>query len=340
MSQRVCILGGTVFLGRAIAVALASAGHHVTVFHRGNHPLAAPEGVYISECLGNRDPNIAPGLESLGNGTWDMVIDTSGYVPRLVRASAEALRGRVGCYAFISSISAYRDFTTLGIDEDYPLAEPLTEPTEVVTGETYGPLKVMCEQVVQDIYGESACIIRPGLIAGPYDPTDRLSSWIKRILSPGDMLCPVSPAFPIQYIDVADIAQWFCHILEHPVRGVYQAVGHTQTFGDLLQACRALPNAQAGEAVWVDAEFLAEQAVSPWMGPESLGLWLPDSPDSAGMPHCSPHRALQAGLQLRPVADTVAAIAQWLPSRPDRAWGAGLSAGREAELLALWRERG
>jgi 2'-hydroxyisoflavone reductase len=351
--MKLLILGGTVFVGRHLAEAARVRGHSVTLFNRGTRSntsdlagtrsntsdLAGTRsntsdlaGSDIEYLIGNRDPAIEPGLAALENGTWDAVIDTSGYVPRLVEASAQALHGRVGRYCFVSSISVYQNFAATGTDEAAAVGQ-LAEPTEEITGESYGPLKVLCERAVQEIYGDGqSLIVRPGLIVGSHDPTDRFSYWVERVARGGTVLWPETKALESQFIDAHDLAAWIILALEQDISGVFNATGPTTTLGAVWETLQATLNPNA-EAVWCPAALLKQHQVRPWMGPESLPLWTASAEGEDGFARISSARAVAAGLRTRPLAETVAETWAWLQTRPaDYGWRAGLSA--EAELLA------
>jgi 2'-hydroxyisoflavone reductase len=330
--MKLLILGGTVFLGRHLVDAALVRGHEVTLFNRGQHNA----GLYpeVEQLRGDRDG----GLDALRGRRWDAAIDTSGYVPRVVRASAELLAGAVDRYVFISSISVYPHFHTLGLDETAPVGT-LEDPTvEEVTGETYGPLKALCEQAVEAALPGRALVIRPGLIVGPHDPTDRFTYWPVRVARGGEVLAPGRPDRHTQFVDARDLAEWTVRMVEDGQIGTFNATGPAEplAFGALLDACRAL----GGDAriTWVDEAFLAEQEVGPWI---ELPLWIPESDlDTLGFSDVSIAKAREAGLSFRPLEGTLRDTLAWAAGLPaNRAWRAGLKLEREAELLAAWHAR-
>ena len=212
---RVLILGGTGFIGPHIVAALREHGHTLTLFNRGKRNASLfPK---IETRLGDRDGK----LEALEHGEWDAVIDNSGYVPRHVQLSAELLKDRVAQYIFVSSISAYQDLSKPGIDEDYPTAKLDDPSVEKVSGETYGGLKALCEQVVERTYGARATVIRPTYIVGPGDPTDRFTYWPVRVARGGEMLAPGRANDPIQFIDTRDLAAFMRKCVEERIAGRY-----------------------------------------------------------------------------------------------------------------------
>ncbi|HEU4322844.1 MAG TPA: SDR family oxidoreductase [Roseiflexaceae bacterium] len=326
------ILGGTVFLGRYLVESALARGHQVTLFNRGQHnPDLFPE---VEKLRGDRDG----GLNALQGRRWDAVIDTCGYVPRIVRDSAELLAGAVEHYTFISSISVYARLDRLGMDEDSPLGTLEDETVEQVTGETYGPLKVLCERAAERAMPGRALVIRPGLIVGPHDISDRFPYWPRRIARGGEVLAPGRPESLTQIIDVRDLADWTVAMVERRATGAYNATGPERplTMGELLETCRAVVGDDA-RLTWVDEAFLLEQGVAPW---SEVPLWVPESPDTVGFSAVDCRRAIDAGLTFRPLEDIIQATLDWDRSRPaDTKHRAGLAAEREAEVLAAWRAR-
>jgi 2'-hydroxyisoflavone reductase len=328
--MKLLVLGGTVFLGRHIVeVALA---HHddVTLFNRGQHPLAF--SATLEHIRGDRDG----GLAGLKGRTWDAVVDTSGYVPRLVGDSARLLADAVGQYTFISSISVYKDFRVAPIHEEAAVGT-LEDPTmEAVTGETYGPLKALCEQAAEQAMPGRVLCVRPGLIVGPHDPTDRFTYWPVRVARGGEVLAPPTPAAPVQFVDARDLAQWVRQMAAQQQTGVYHATGPAErlTFGPFLEVCTRTIESEAA-FTWASAPFLAAQQVRPWI---DLPLWVPEA--KRGMLQADSTKAQAQGLAFRPLAETIADTLRWAHSRPDDyAWQAGLSPGREAEVLAAWHRK-
>jgi 2'-hydroxyisoflavone reductase len=327
------ILGGTVFLGRHLAEQALARGHRVTLFHRGKHGADLfPAAEHI---LGDRNES----LDALRGRTWDAVIDTSGYFPRQVRATAEAVRDSVKHYTFVSSASVYSDTTQIGIDETAPVGT-LDDPTlEQITGETYGPLKALCEAAAEAAMPGRVLIVRPTLIVGPHDPTNRFAYWPRRFAAGGTVLAPAPADAPVQIIDARDLAAWILDGVEAGRTGVYNGIGPDAptTMGEILETCRQVAG-PAATIRWVDEAFLVQNEVQPWVG---LPLWIPQSdPDTAGFSRMSNARAVAAGLRFRPLADIVRDTLAWdqatPPSeRPD----VTLTREREAELLHIWETR-
>ena len=322
--MRLLILGGTIFLGRHLVDAALAAGHELTLFNRGQHnPELFPE---VEKLRGDRDG----GLETLKGRRWNAVIDTCGYVPRVVSQSAELLAYAVDRYVFISTISVYADASRPGISEDNPLADPETG-TEEITGDSYGPLKVACEKAVERAFPDRSLIIRPGLIVGPNDPTDRFTYWPVRLHRGGEVLAPEPKSAPAQVIDVRDLAAWTIQMLEREATGVYNATGPARPINmeDMLGECQKEVGPEA-RLQWLPADALLAAGVGPWI---DLPLWLPGD-EMAGLLAIDISRALKTGLAFRPLRETARDTLVWAQSRPaNHAWRAGLSHEREQELL-------
>jgi 2'-hydroxyisoflavone reductase len=297
--MKLLVLGGTKFLGRhAVAHALEH-GHEVTTFTRGQtNPELFPEAEHL---YGDRDG----GLDALRGLEWDGVIDTSGYVPRVVRQSAELLRDAVQRYVFVSSISVY--------------AEPEDEPDSEDIQQHYGALKRACERVVEEVYGDRSARVRAGLIVGPYDPTDRFTYWPRRLAAGGDVLAPGDPGQPVQIVDARDLAAWLVQLAANGPGGTFDATGPQLTLGELLEGLR-------GDArfVWVDSQTVLEAGVEPWT---ELPLWLPDRDSWFLM-----QREVPAWATTRPLEDTARDTYEWDREQPgDRPT---LTREKEAEVLA------
>lgn len=338
--MKLLVLGGTRFLGRHLVEAALARGDDVTIFTRGRTPVPWPGRV--AALTGDRDPRIAPGLASLEAGTWDAVVDCSGYVPRAVEAGARLLAERVGRYVFVSSMSVYVKTERPGMDETTPLASLADPAAEAVTGETYGALKAGCEAAVERVFGARATNVRPGLIVGPFDPTDRFGYWVARFVRPdllGDRparaVVPAPPERPVQFIDARDLAAWLLDIAARDLPGAFNACSPAWQWrmSTLVQALRAAAPASP-RPTWIDDDELVAHGVTPWTG---LPLWLPSSePDSGGFMTMDCSRAERAGLATRPLADTVRDTADWLVARDDAgAWKNVLTADAERAILAL-----
>jgi 2'-hydroxyisoflavone reductase len=322
--MRVLVLGGSVFLGRHVVEAALARGHEVTLFNRGRtEPELFPA---VEHRIGDRDG----GLEALAVGSWDVVIDTSGYVPRVVSASAQLLEPRVGRYVFVSSVSVYADLSRPGVEEDAPVAS-LEEETEEHRGPAYGALKALSEAAVQELFGPRATVVRPGLIVGPWDPTGRFTYWPARVAVGGDVLAPEPRTAPVQLIDVRDLAAWIVHLVEADMQGVFNAVGPERplTMEEVLETCCAVAGGDS-RLVWAPASWLVDQGVQEWM---ELPLWI-SSPEYAGLSAISVERALATGLRFRSLAETAADTLAWVRARKASAeTPAGLDPQRERALL-------
>ena len=334
--MKLLVLGGTRFLGRHIVDAALARGDDVTIFTRGRSPVPWPG---VRALVGDRDPRIEPGLRALEQGEWDVVIDCSGYVPRVVEASARLLASRVARYLFVSSMSVYAKTERPGLDEHTPVST-LDDPNTEQVMEHYGALKAACEGVVARLYGARATHVRPGLIVGPFDGTDRFGYWVARFVHPhllGDRparaVVPAPASRPVQFIDARDLATWLIALGVKNVGGVFNACSAEGqwSFGDLVDALTG-SSRRPPSAAWVDDERLLEHNVEPWMG---LPLWLPATEaDSAGFMAMRCERARDAGLSIRPLEDTIAATAAWLASRNNEGcWKHVLSASSERAIL-------
>jgi 2'-hydroxyisoflavone reductase len=327
--MRILINGGTRFLGRHLVDSALGRGHEVTLFNRGKtNPALFPQ---LETILGDREKDVVK-LADLGR-SWDAAIDVAGYLPRIVRLSVEALEPRVGRYVYISSLSVYENFREVGIDESYPVGKIEDETVEEITEETYGPLKALCEKVVQDIYGERALIVRPGLIVGPHDPTDRFTYWPVRVARGGDVLAPQKPEAAIQVVDVRDLSEFIIQLIEENASGVYNATGpdYELTIGKLLEVSKRISGSEANLR-WGSLEFLKQHKVEPW---SDMPTWIPDDEEGLGFSRIDVSKAIAAGLKFRPLEETVRDTLAWAQTRPDdHEWRAGLTAEREAQVLA------
>jgi 2'-hydroxyisoflavone reductase len=328
---RLLLLGGTAFLGPELVEAARARGHAVTLFNRGKtRPELVPD---VEKLRGDRDGK----LDALRGRVWDAVLDTSGYVPRLVKASAELLAPKVGRYLFVSSISAYAD-SREPLTESSPVATMPDERSEEVRAH-YGALKALCEKAAEAAMPGRTLSVRPGLIVGPGDPTDRFTYWPTRLARGGEVLAPGDGQDPVQVIDVRDLAAWMIRAAEEGLAGIFNAVGpaSTLTAAAMLEACR-VPDVEA-RLTWVDAAFLEKEKVSAWT---DLPVWIPRSSEEAGMARTSNAKAVAKGLTFRPLAETARdTLAFWkkLPAERRAKPRAGLPVEREAAVLAAWKAR-
>ena len=321
--MKLLLLGGPRFLGRAVIDAALAAGDEVTLFNRGR---TNPELYPVVERLaGDRSEDLGP----LRGRAWDAVIDTCGYLPHVVRASAEALESS-GVYCFVSSVSLYADFKQIN-DEESAVAQLGDLPADQVTDQSYGPLKALCEDAVRGVFGPRALVVRPGLIVGPHDPTGRITYWPHRIARGGEVLAPAPEEAPTQFVDVRDLAAWMVNLCVLGASGTYNATHPGVSRSELLDTCRRVTGSRA-EITWVSPEFLVEHDVGEWI---ELPLWLVD-PALEFADRVDVRRALATGLTFRPLSETVGATLE-LAKTVD---GVGLAPEREAQLLTEWHGRG
>lgn len=341
--MKLLILGGTAYLGPEIVEEALGRGHEMTLFNRGQtRPELFPD---LEKLRGDRDGD----LEALKGRKWDAVIDTSGYVPRIVRMSAELLKDSVDQYVFISSISAYATWGPPGMDETAPEAQ-MEDPTNENVGQYYGALKALCEHAAEDTMPGRVTNIRPGLIVGPGDWTHRFNYWPCRIAEGGEVLAPGKPEWFTQVLDVRDLAAFVVHCIEQKHMGWFNADSQEggMTMRDMLQGCAKGTGGDA-EFTWVDAEFLDEQGVSAW---QDMPAWIAPMEDYSGFGQVSTAKARAHGLKNRPIEETARDAWEWVKALPPEAqpkWGEagargrmtpGLSRAREKEVLEAWKARG
>ena len=325
--MNILILGGKRFLGIALVEAAIKREHIPTLFNRGlTNPELFPT---VENLIGNREGD----LRALEGKKWDAVIDTSGFVPRIVKQSASFLSDKCEQYVFISTLSVYKDFRTPDITEDYALAELEDPSDEDYSGDSYGPLKALCEYEIQQNFDGKVLVMRPGLIVGPNDPTDRFTYWPWRVSFGGKVLAPAPPSSNLQFIDVRDLAEFIIQMVEKGSEGVFNVTGPKKpaTMGSLLVACREAAVSDAS-FIWVEEPFLLNEGVTPWV---DLPLWIPSSdPNFAGFYNINNSKALKAGLTFRPLSQTVTDTLTWLKTRPQsKKLKVGIDIARETELL-------
>jgi len=335
---RILILGGTRFIGVHMTQLAMARGHTVTLFNRGKtHADLFPD---IEHLHGDRDNQ----LDALRGRKWDAVIDTSGYVPRHVRLSAQLLAPNVHQYLFISSISVYASLAEPAT-EDSPVGTLRDETVEDIGNGNYGPLKALCEKAALAAMPGRTTVFRPGLIVGPDDNSDRFTYWPARAARGGEFLAPGKPADPIQVIDVRDLAAFSVRVLEQRTTGTFNVDSPPDHFsmGDLVTASIEAANelakpASPPHAVWASGEFLEQQKVAPW---SDMPVWLPPEGETAGAARTSVARALKAGLTNRPMRETVHDTLAWHLARPEaerEKLKAGITADREQQVLAAWHQ--
>ncbi len=309
------VLGGTKFLGRALVEAAVDRGYEVTLFNRGLTNPELFEGV-VEKVRGDREVD----LSALAGRTWDAVVDVAAYHPAVVQRSVDALSGSVARYLFVSTVSVYADQRVPPV-EGAPVQR--LEDSSDSSPESYGARKAACEEVVVGALGDRATIVRPGLIVGPHDPTDRFSYWPRRIAEGGAVLAPGEPSDPVQFIDVRDLAEFILRLLDDDRSGTFNATGPTMDLGYLLDACLRVCASDA-KVAWVPADKLLEAGLDPWMG---VPLWIGD-PAWFAANRVNIKRALTAGLESRDLDDTIRGALDseppLMPSTFDRATEANL----------------
>lgn len=340
MKMKILILGGTRFLGLFLTETALRNGHQVTLFNRGKTaPELFPE---VEKLIGDRNGD----LESLKGRSWDAVIDPSGYLPWSVEDSAELLAESVGHYTFISSASVYDELEEPGIDESHSTGtlsseriEELKamEPAEAI-GENYGELKFLCEKEVEKSFPGRSLIVRPGLIVGPHDFTDRFSYWVNRVAKGGEVLAPGRRDKAVQFIDVRDLAEWIIRMVESKADGTYNATGPAAelTMEEFLNTCKETVGDRT-EFVWIDEKFLLGHDVNGW---SEMPLWIPDSLNLGGFLSVDIRKALVAGLKFRPLEETIRETLAWEESRQPAEKKVGLDSDKEKAVLKDWNEKG
>ena len=326
------ILGGTRFLGPEIVDAAKASGWTITLFNRGKtNPGLFPD---LEKLQGDRNND----LKSLAGRTFDAVIDTSGYFPRQVRDTATLL-GKQGAkqYVFVSSISVYASLGKPGVDETAPVAI-LKDPTiETITEGSYGGLKALCEAAAEAAMPGRATNVRPGLIVGPNDGTDRFTYWPVRVAKGGEVLAPNTPADPVEVIDVRDLGTWIVKMIDTKTFGVFNATSAPIRMGDMLEACKAASGSDA-RFTWASAAFLKEQKVEEW---SDMPVWTSPEGDDAGGGLVSNARAVAKGLTFRPLKATAKDTLDWWKKQPKERTAklkSGLSEERETAVLKAWHE--
>ena len=323
--MRILVIGGTRFLGRHVVEVALERHHDVTLFNRGKTNVDLFPGV--TKLRGDRTDDV----RLLQGKTWDVVIDTSGYVPRVVSASAQALAGSTGLYVFISSISVYADFSKLNMNENSPVATLPDETVEDVTNETYGALKVLCEKAAESALPGRVLHVRPGYIVGPHDPTDRFTYWPYRIAQGGEVAAPGKPESPVQFIDVRDLTEWLVRMSEEAKTGSYNATGpdYSLTMQRFLATCRDVTRSDA-RFTWLSEPFIFEHHLEA-----DFPIWTPAEEIGGSTVDCA--KAIADGLTFRSLEDTIQATLRWNEARPEGFTGrAGISGEREASLLNEW----
>jgi len=331
---RILILGGTGFIGPHQVRYARERGHRLTLFNRGKtNPGLFPD---IEQLRGDRDND----LESLKGRTWDAVIDNSATLPRWVRQSAQLLKDSAEFYLFVSSLSVFSDNSIVGLTESSPVGT-ITDPTvEEITGETYGPLKALSEQEAESAFPNRSIVVRPGLIVGPGDRSDRFTYWPVRVDRGGEVLAPGEPTDPVQIVDSRDLTEWMIHLIENRSAGVFNATGPEapMSMAEMIYGIRAVTSARVG-FTWIPNTFLEAHQVQPW---SDMPVWVPYTDEMKGFSTINCSRAISAGLRFRPLAETARDTLEWfksLPAERQSQLKAGLSPEREREVLEAWRNR-
>lgn len=337
--MKILVVGGSIFLGRHLVEAALAQGHQLTTFSRGRHDI--PKHRHPVEKLrGDRHGDVS----TLDGREWDAVIDTCGYLPGGVRHLMNGIdRSRVGHYTFVSSVSVYPEYPLTGLDETAPVAtitsEKLQEAESIATGarataRTYGPLygalKARCEPAAEDAMPGRVLNVRPGLIVGPYDYSDRFTYWVRRVAEGGDVLAPGMPARRVRVIDARDLAEWIVRMAESGQPGVFNATGAEDglSMGGMLETCLAVSGSDA-RMIWTDEKILLDRGVEPW---GELPLWIPAADN--GIFEARSDKAVAAGLTFRPLDATIADTLDWDRTRPqNEPLHAGLTRERERLLL-------
>ncbi len=330
-SKKLLILGGTGFIGPHMVQTSLDRGHEVTIFNRGKtNTHLFPQ---VEKLVGDRDGQ----LDALKGRDWDAVIDNTGYVPRHVRDSADLLKGHVGRYLFTSTGSVY-GFSQDAIDEDSPLQE-ITHPDSEDVGQHYGQLKVLCEQAVMVRYGSAGTIVRPHIVAGPGDTTDRYTYWPARIDQGGEVIVPGGTADPVQYIDVRDLSEFCLHLLAQDTTGIFNGAGPAYSqlsMQELIYAIRGVTSADV-KFTWIDGEFLKGLDGDPVRFP----MWIPPDSEMGGWAKISIARSVANGLTMRPLARTAYETLKWFKEQPqERRENIELNLERDAGILEKWHSKG
>lgn len=342
--MKILIIGGTKFLGRHLIDAALQNNHEVTLFNRGR--FSHEKLANVEQIHGDRNSD----LDNLRGQNWDAVIDTCGYLPQTVKASAEFLADKINQYAFISSGSVYENLSKPDYDETTTTAklseeqkktvakiDPQGELNGLTLGENYGALKVLCEEAAESAMPNRVLSIRAGMIVGAFDWTDRFAYWVMRIKKGGEILAPGTSKSFVQLIDARDLSEWIINSIEENVVGIFNAASKPfeLDFGKMLGEIKTATESDA-KFIWADEKFLSENNVAPW---SEMPFYLPESDENLrNFLTMNVDKAFSKGLKTRPLRETVADVLNWRKAQ-DFEMKAGISAVREKELLNKWRER-
>ena len=340
--MKLMIIGGTRFVGRHLVAAALARDHEVTLFNRGNYSIDAVETI-------RGDRHNDDDLAKLKAHRWDVVIDTCGHLPRAVRAATEILSGSVDRYVFISSQNAYASVSVAGVDETHPRATLTSDQLDAANaidtsgqpnyGALYGGLKALCEKAAEEVMPNRVLIIRPGLIVGPYDYTDRFTYWVARVARGGEVLAPGRPKRFVQFIDARDLAKWIVSMAERKATGIYNAnrAPAELTMQSVLDECKSVSDSDAS-FTWASEDFLLQENVSAW---SSMPLWLPEeaAPHLKGFMFVNCDKAIASGLVIRPLSGTIGDTLAWYQTtRLNQELKAGITGDKEQTLLRKWHE--
>ena len=333
-SLKILILGGTAFTGPHLIKYAMDRGHSISVFNRGKTKATVHKELFnkVEKLVGDRNDN----LEALKGRQWDAVIDNYAVYPRWVRQTADILKDNVDTYLFNSTLSVHAAFSKRGLNEDDLVAT--TDTPDKEDGSLYGPLKALCEDVTRNVFKERAIIVRPHLIVGPGDTTDRFTYWPVRIQKGGEILAPGSMSHPVQYIDARDLSQFMIHLIENKTSGTFGAVGPLSglSMAELLYGMRAVVSNDIS-FTWVDQEFLTKNEVRPW---SEMTTWMPEGGEWDGFGSLDNSKSVKAGLTYRPLAETVKDTLDWWEGLPEERRNkpkAGLDYKKEQKALKAWK---
>ena len=329
-------MGGTAFTGPHQIKYAIDRGHKVSIFTRGKTKPTLNKDYFnkVEHLIGDRDND----LSAIKGKKWDAVIDNSATYPRWVKQSTDILKDNVSTYLFTSSLSVHADFSVKGITENHPLAT-IDDPT-IEDMSAYGPLKALSEKVALKAFKDRAIIVRPHLIVGPGDRTDRWTYWPVRINRGGEVLAPGDPSQPAQYIDARDLSEFDIHLIENNLYGTYTAVGPlgSLTMSEMLHGIKAVVSNKVSFE-WVDQKFILDNNIKPWT---EMTAWMPSGGEFDGFCSFENSNAVKAGIKYRPLAVTARDTLEWWQTLPDertREPKAGLSITKEIKVLKKWKSK-